>query len=550
MLALTLLAAPATARPGYVRSDGASVRAKPSAKGKVLERLPYGAQLEVLGPKKGNLKDTLHCAPASGPWVKAKTAAGKVGWVWQPLLQDAAPASTGGLKAVVAFRGQEEARYGAFSDLFGDLGARCKAAGVEFVVADPAAPCVKLGPKDAPLASVDVTRSLEAQGQGFILKVSGEDSRFLTPQRKNHAELYRFCGAEPPKAQPLTGAARMLHLDPVKWACAWNVYDLDSGKVRTAYTSEKCPEEIIWDTRQGTVTYHVDSDWFRGPWPAGEAKLLAKPPLPTGGWIGPTGIGAENGRLRVIYVVPAEARVEDGVKHYVAGAVKLAMDAITDGGDTFFMVKGTWAPKGTEEERIMLPDWGAPSIATLVEEDGKGGWRQLAQVPTMCEAGEVPCASLLEPWLKRGPGIIHSEDLKVACNDGRTDCMANTAIAEDPAMAKAVGMTADDADAGGSVGFFSWGKGALVFPVAMGDTPHAMGPVLACAAPDCKTRRPLELGRQQSDGLSLGVRGRYLMVSGEYRQGDPALFRDDETKPFLRLRGFGFWLPEAFPPVE
>ena len=50
---------------------------------------------------------------------------------------------------------------------------------------DPASPCVTFGPEGRTYASVDLKKSLEAQGQGFILRKSGEPSAFLTPERKN-----------------------------------------------------------------------------------------------------------------------------------------------------------------------------------------------------------------------------------------------------------------------------------------------------------------------------------------------------------------------------
>jgi len=268
----------------------------------------------------------------------------------------------------------------------------------------------------------------------------------------------------------------LFYLDKTHDGCTAKIRVLPTGVERVLFTSKVCPTNILFDGPQvvtveaGRIRSHSLTD--------GKTTEIGRLPVPEVAalWL------EESGTMRAIW---------------------LASNVTVANGKMQFEGKEYAVPAD-------LPDWGLPAMAILAEfKDQK--WTRIMTKPTMAYAGDTPGTGVLgEPWNpKKTVVALANLQAGMTC-EGRPklDCNA----AEDATVQTLVGPS-------DSLGVIEIdGNTSLAFPVAFGDTAHAVAPLFLCHE-GCKTstlieKKPVDAYAERQ--LGLAVEDGFILVVDEY----------------------------------
>ncbi len=400
---------------------------------------------------------------------------------------------------------------------------------------------IKSGSK--PPSTIDMAAPLAKQGHGWIIKARGQPAKYLSFAAQNLGKVLEFCGAPakaaPPLKQPKAGRL-LLSMSPSAWNCSWNVYNLESAQTRTILQTEKCPTSAV--LTQQEMVYMSGGKLYRADWSGAKPKVIELPEVTkgqetSGVWKAPW-ISEESGKLRVgRYAIAQTEKTATGVRYKRNGAsVEVQKDK--DGALNYYLKGGkahSADPGGGKE--VSLPSWGAEHWAVVWE--WRGGWKEIAAAPTMCDAGDTPCLGVLSEFLKGSKGAVNLGEAKLSCG-GKQECFAKKPISGRSDLIKLLGVVEEDNDA---VGYLeAQGGQGYLFKLVFGDSMHAMGPVYACKD-DCRSRTKLEnVGKKQ---LSVVPQGGFVLVADEYDNTNPKIFALGSRKPRFTPKGWAVWLPES-----
>jgi hypothetical protein len=303
--------------------------------------------------------------------------------------------------------------------------------------------------------------------------------------------------------------------------CIAKVRGIVTGSESTLFIAPDCTRFLVWDRAVGRLVYatagHV---WSRqipqqsGPANGDAAQDLGS--LPTADlrdlWIDRT-----SGAIRIAYLVP------------------IPETSIVKRGDPLKGGKAVYRFEGQEYEAGPDSQLGLPYVAIVSELAGQcaGSWKQLEVKATAWGAGDTPGTSVLSrPVRRREDGYLAATIAEMTCDGGRLNCEVTA-----PAVQKLLGPQ----DGYGAIELDT--ATMVVFPVAMGDTPHASGPVYLCKKP-CKSGIQLkDIARNEQ--LALASAEGYLLVTGEYENNNARVY-DGAGKNVLHLplAEAAIWFPE------
>jgi hypothetical protein len=307
------------------------------------------------------------------------------------------------------------------------------------------------------------------------------------------------------EVQPVEAAgARTFRLEPQGERCEWRVQDVATGTDRSIYSTETCPEQVIW--QEGQVYLTQGSSLFRV-----------------------TDVDSDPARIDG----PSDSDCIDwGVPVMTEGSLKWACGMPAHGGEEGLLCVGEECHSADD----FSPSWGSPYLVRVYAFEGEQ-WSKVDTFKTCSEAGGCwgvahktgppsedwqhltwlgerqtsageQCGPDIETGIDSRPGTVHSSYVRSLFG-----LSATPEQDEFGACLSAVQVAPSD-----------W----LIYPVAWGDTAHAMKPVYRCTEAcsrleDYSTMEqvsglPASLGDQVSirpiavdpDGLG------YVIVSPEY----------------------------------
>jgi hypothetical protein len=186
----------------FVNSDTVTMRDKPISKGKSIELLEYGEEVEFLkDTKAASSAYTFKCKKTKKPWFKVKRRkTGNIGWVVSAALQEEKlkplPEKW---KAVVSIDASpdELSESEDWSYFTLDIQKTCENNGHYFARTTIREPCAIIGNDKITLSTMDMAGMTKKHGRGWVLieKTSTDKIvKFLDYDIETKTEAEKFCG--------------------------------------------------------------------------------------------------------------------------------------------------------------------------------------------------------------------------------------------------------------------------------------------------------------------------------------------------------------------
>jgi len=363
-------------------------------------------------------------------------------------------------------------------------------------------------------------------------------------------------GVQPTSAQRPTTAS-LLSFKSQGESCLWMLYDLPAGGEWSVLRTHGCPEQVVWAQETNRVYFIEDRILRSARWgePNSAHALVGVPFSRDVSWKN-LWIDQRSGRLRLGYLIgTSPIRTGDRCRYEYQGQ---AFETRCEGHaeEAFVIEAGVPRPAREGEEARVLPSFGAPHLAVMLELGPGTQWRRVAISPTRYEAGDTPGFGVLAAYAHPGQSTwdLRSQKRAGTCGALReADKGCSPPPWATPSTLEKLGGVGElgDPDSVEASYMAARGESGLLFRVLYGDTPHIVAPVVACRG-ECVVGMPLKIAESMESEyltLSTSADGRYVLIASERSGTGAQVFALDSrgaaSSPVLSLLDHQsvIWLP-------